>query len=256
MRPKIQVIDMGMIDYQEAWDLQTRLHDFLVRRKRNLLTEDEKNRFAFNDHFMLICEHNPVYTLGKSGSIDHLKMSEAALQKDGFSFYKINRGGDITYHGPGQLIVYPILDLDQFFTDVHRYVRSLEEAVMSVLTLYQIESHRDPAHTGVWVGFDNAPFNRKICAIGVHLSRWVSMHGLAFNLSPDLRHFKNIIPCGIQDASKDVCSMEQILGVEPPRKEITEQFIKIFSDLFEADIHVLQSSVFIDQLNGFIKNQE
>ncbi len=250
MKPTLQVIDLGMIEYKEAWNLQTCIHDFLVRRKRNLLTETEKKYYNSNDHFLLICEHNPDYTLGKSGSIDHLKLSEAALQKDGFDFYKINRGGDITYHGPGQLIVYPILDLEQFFTDVHRYVRSLEEVVMRVLTQYQIESHRDPSHTGVWVRFDSTPFNRKICAIGVHLSRWVSMHGLAFNISPNVSHFKNIIPCGIQDASKDVCSMEQVMGFEPSRIDITEHFIKIFSDVFEADFNLAKSSVFLDHLES------
>jgi lipoyl(octanoyl) transferase len=250
MRPTIQVIDLGMIDYQKAWDLQTRLHDFLVRRKRNLLTETEKNMYGSHDHFMLICEHNPVYTLGKSGSIDHLKLNEVTLLQGGFNFYKINRGGDITYHGPGQLVVYPILDLDQFFTDVHRYVRSLEEAIMQVLTHYNIDSYRDVAHTGVWVKFESAPFKRKICAIGVHLSRWVSMHGLAFNLSPEMSHFKNIVPCGIQEDSKDVCSMEQILGIKPDRKELTEHFIKIFSVLFDADIKVQQSSLFLEQLES------
>jgi lipoyl(octanoyl) transferase len=236
---KVLVFRLGTRDYKEVWDLQTRLHDFLVRRKRGLLSENEVGRFPENCHFLLLCDHPPVYTLGKSGHINHLRLSEQELHHQQFQFYKINRGGDITYHGPGQLIAYPIFDLESFFTDVHRYVRTLEEAIIKTLADFKISSYRDPSYTGVWVKFNEPPIQRKICAIGVHLSRWVSMHGLAFNVCPDLEHFRNIIPCGIQDDQRDVCSMAQLLPEMPNIPEVENTFLRHFGFLMEAEMETV-----------------
>lgn len=242
---KIRVLRLGTKDYKEVWDLQTRLHDFLVRRKRGLLSVKEASLFPDNCHFLLLCDHPPVYTLGKSGHMDHLRLSEQELHLQQFHFYKINRGGDITYHGPGQLIAYPILDLEYFFRDVHRYVRTLEEAIIKTLAEYKISAYRDSGYTGVWVKFHEPPVQRKICAIGVHLSRWVSMHGLAFNVCPDLEHFRNIIPCGIQDDERDVCSMAQLLPDMPTIHEVEDVFLRHFGVLMEADIESISDlSVF------------
>lgn len=235
---QIYACHLGTRDYKEVWDLQTALHDYLVRRKRGLLSPEETAYFPEDTHFLIVCDHPPVYTLGKSGDLSHLILNESEIGQQGFQFYKINRGGDITYHGPGQIILYPILDLEDFFRDVHRYVRTLEEIIIKTLEYYQIDAFRDPAYTGVWVPFEAAPAKRKICAIGVHLSRWVSMHGLAFNVQPQLSHFKNIIPCGISDVSRDVCSMEQLLQPLPSVAEIQDRVLYHFSTLFETPVYV------------------
>ncbi|MEL6988124.1 MAG: lipoyl(octanoyl) transferase LipB, partial [Bacteroidota bacterium] len=183
------------------------------------------------DHHLIVCEHPPVYTLGKSGSIDHLLLDEEGLEKEGFEYFKINRGGDITYHGPGQLVVYPIFDMDYFFNDVHKYVRFLEEVIIQTLLEYNIKSGRIEGYTGVWLQDANGP-KRKICAIGVHMSRWVTLHGLAFNVNSDLSHFKNIIPCGIEEKDKEVTSMEKELGgkmdFEEVKAKVKENFAKVF----------------------------
>ena len=232
--PKVIYQDLGRIDYQEAWDYQTKLHRELVdrklrnreQRKAGLTTEEQH-------HYLLFCEHPPVYTLGKSGSMDHLLLDEQELDQGGFTFYKINRGGDITYHGPGQIVGYPIFDLDCFFTDVHKYVRLLEEAVMRTLQEYGIDSYREKGYTGVWLPATPSKRKRKICAIGVHLSRWVSMHGFAFNVNPTLDHFNNIIPCGIQDQDKDVTSMALELE-EPVDIEVVKEKLKAhYAELFQ-----------------------
>jgi lipoyl(octanoyl) transferase len=234
-KPRIKVFNLGVTDYATTWNLQTRLQDLLIRRKRNQLSVSEQGFLEPNVHFLLCCGHQPVYTLGKSGQMEHLKLSEDNLSDQGFQFFKINRGGDITYHGPGQLVAYPIMDLDCFFTDLHKYVRYLEESIIRLLQIYGIEAYRNPKHTGVWVRFDQDPIQRKICAIGVHMSRWVSMHGLAFNIQSDLRHFDNIIPCGIQEPDTGVCSMHEIVGNMPARDQIISEFSAMFSDIFEAD---------------------
>jgi len=197
-KPIVIVKDLGRMSYQKAWDYQTELQQDIIKQKR-----------AGNpnpDNYLLFCEHNPVYTLGKSGSADHLLID--IEEQTEFEYFKINRGGDITYHGPGQLTVYPIFDLEQFFTDVHRYVRSLEEVVIRTIGQYGIQGKRVEGFTGVWIEEDGLIVERKICAIGVHLSRWVSLHGLALNVNTDLSHFKNIVPCGIQEEGKDVTSMQ------------------------------------------------
>lgn len=234
--PQVNFQDLGQIDYQEAWDYQSRLLKELVDRKlnnRNLLKEGKDAEQQ--THYLLFCEHPPVYTLGKSGSLDHLLLDEMSLKEGGFTFYKINRGGDITYHGPGQIVGYPIFDLDCFFTDVHRYVRYLEEAVILTLKEYGIIGYREKGYTGVWLEATESLPKRKICAIGVHLSRWVTMHGFAFNVNTQLSHFENIIPCGIDDKDKSVTSMAQELQKDVDIEEVKQRLKKHFAALFHFD---------------------
>lgn len=232
-KPEVQFMDLGRIDYQEAWDFQTERHQELVARKlKNRDAGKEGKPPEQQRHYLIFCEHPPVYTLGKTGSMDHLLLNEEGLKEKGFTFYKINRGGDITYHGPGQIVGYPIFDLDCFFTDVHKYVRYLEEAVMRTLLEYGIESYRENGYTGVWLPAKGHLPKRKICAIGVHLSRWVTLHGFAFNVNTRLNHFDNIIPCGIQDDDKGVTSMERELGQAVNITEVKEKLKNHFSDLF------------------------
>lgn len=219
---RVQFKDLERIGYQEAWDLQQSLLSELVDRKRSLRDQPEYD--IERKHYLLFCEHNPVYTLGKSGSSSNLLLSEEELTAKGIEYFPINRGGDITYHGPGQLVAYPIFDLDGFFTDVHRYVRTLEEIVIRVLATYAIEGTRMEGYTGVWLKNPD----RKICAIGVHLSRWVTMHGFAFNLNTDISYFRNIIPCGIDDPDKDITSLANELGhpvdAEEVKRRVQEEF--------------------------------
>ena len=200
---KVVFKDLGIIDYQKAWDYQQTLLKEVIDRKlsnRHLTTADPL--FSDPRSYLLFCEHPPVYTLGKSGSLDHLLLQEQDLTQKGIQFYKINRGGDITFHGPGQIVGYPIFDLDLFFTDVHKYVRFLEEVIIRNLKDYGLDGIRIKGFTGVWLSGKNNGPNRKICAIGVHLSRWVTMHGFAFNINTDLDYFSYIIPCGIEDQDK------------------------------------------------------
>ena len=203
---KVTYKNLGLIDYKEAWDLQEELFAENIQRKidkrKGLETEETEN-------FALFCQHPHVYTLGKSGDAGHLLLNENQLEVEHASFYKINRGGDITYHGPGQLVVYPILDLELFFTDIGRYMRYLEEAVIQTLATYGIVGGRVDGLTGVWIDFESEN-PRKICALGVKCSRWVTMHGIGFNVNSDLNYFKHIVPCGIED--KGVTSMQQELG--------------------------------------------
>ncbi len=198
--------DLGIIDYKEAWDLQEKLFAETIALKierRNGTSQEE------TQNVLLFCEHPHVYTLGKSGSEDHLLLDETGLKQEEAVFYKINRGGDITYHGPGQLVAYPIFDLDHFFTDIHKYMRFLEEAVIRTLAHCGIQGDRYPGYTGVWIDPDG-PNARKICAMGVKSSRWVTMHGIGFNVNSNLSYFSHIVPCGIED--KAVTSMERELG--------------------------------------------
>ncbi|MEX8548189.1 MAG: lipoyl(octanoyl) transferase LipB [Mucilaginibacter sp.] len=207
--------DWGLVDYKEAWDRQETLFATTVKLKTELRHRGEDDASftgikTVTPNYLIFCEHPHVYTLGKSGKKEHLLLSEKQLEEKQARFYPINRGGDITYHGPGQLVVYPILDLDNFFTDIHLYLRTLEEAVILTLAEYGIWGERFPGYTGVWLDADDPLKARKICAMGVRCSRWVTMHGLAFNINPDLGYFKNIIPCGIED--KAVASMQGELG--------------------------------------------
>jgi len=228
--------DLGRIAYQEAWDYQTQLHRELIDRK---LLNRERVKAGLDplpqQHYLLFCEHAPVYTLGKSGSKDNLLLDEASLTEQGFQFFPINRGGDITYHGPGQITGYPIFDLDCFFTDVHRYVRYLEEAVIRTLAEYGVEAGREAGYTGVWLEANEQLPRRKICAIGVHLSRWVTLHGFAFNVNTNLSHFENIIPCGIADADKAVTSLHQELARPVDMEEVKFKLRQHFAQLFEFD---------------------
>lgn len=229
---KVRFTDLGLIDYRECWDYQEKLFEETVNIKMsNRKLPEGENRVPTQNH-LLFCEHPHVYTLGKSGSTDHLLLDEAGLQKAGATYYKINRGGDITYHGPGQLVGYPILDLELFFTDIHKYLRLLEEAVILTLAEYGIEGNRYPGYTGVWIEPDK-PEARKICAMGVRCSRWVTMHGFAFNINSDLNYFKNIIPCGIDD--KDVTSMQRELGREIPMNEVAAKLKNHIAALFEME---------------------
>ena len=225
--PKVVFQDLGLIDYKEAWDYQEKRFNEILDVKKNNRKENRQDPIL---SYLLFCEHPHVYTLGKSGDENNLLVNEEYLKSRGATFYKINRGGDITYHGPGQIVGYPILDLDNFFTDIHKYLRYLEEAVILTLADYGIESTRSDGETGVWldVGGEKA---RKICALGVRSSRWVTMHGFAFNVNCDLSYFGNIIPCGIVD--KSVTSMQKELGREVDMQEVQHKLKGHLKKLFD-----------------------
>lgn len=234
---KVVFGDIGRISYRKAWDFQQELMDGVIaekqeRRKAIREGREEEQGKVERKHYLLFCEHSPVFTLGKSGSPDHLLLAEGALGELGFEFFKINRGGDITYHGPGQLVAYPIFDLDGFFTDVHKYVRYLEEVVIRTLAEYGLEGLRYDGYTGVWLDASDGRPKRKICAIGVHLSRWVTMHGFAFNINTNLSHFEFIVPCGIADPDKAVTSLQAELKREVTMAEVKEKVKRHFQDLF------------------------
>ncbi|WP_314336762.1 lipoyl(octanoyl) transferase LipB [Capnocytophaga leadbetteri] len=231
MNKQIIVKDLGHKDYKETWDYQESLFEEIVELKR-------KNRAENTDlptpNYFLFVEHPHVYTLGKSGHIENLLIDEAALAKKGASFYKINRGGDITYHGPGQIVGYPIIDLENFFTDIHKYLRSLEEVIIRTLADYGIKGERSEGETGVWLDV-GTPFARKICAMGVRASRWVTMHGFALNVNTDLGYFDNIIPCGIR--GKAVTSLNVELSKEKvDTEEVKTLILKHFEEIFGVTI--------------------
>lgn len=227
---KVIFQDWGLLDYQQAWDRQEQVFAETVQVK----TQNRNNNtdYPVNNHLVFV-EHPHVYTLGKSGKPENLLLDETGLANKRATFYKINRGGDITYHGPGQIVAYPILDLDNFFTDIHLYLRTLEEAVIMTLADYGIPGGRYEGYTGVWLDADNERA-RKICAMGVRCSRWVTMHGLAFNVNTDLSYFKSIVPCGIDD--KDVTSMERELGFKPDIKEVKQKLKGHIASLFEMEL--------------------
>ena len=230
MNKKVNFQDLRKIDYKECWDFQEELFAEILAVKSS---NKKKNKTIETKNYLLFCEHPHVYTLGKSGDEKNLLVNEEYLKSRGATFHKINRGGDITYHGPGQLVGYPILDLDNFFTDIHKYLRFLEEAVILTLREYGLESERSPGETGVW--FDvGTPKARKICALGVKSSRWVTMHGFAFNINSDLSYFGNIIPCGITD--KSVTSMQKELGKEIDMQEVKNKVKSHLIELFEMEI--------------------
>ncbi|MBW1297095.1 lipoyl(octanoyl) transferase LipB [Aquimarina litoralis] len=230
MNKKIEIQELGLKDFKETWDYQEKLFKGILDTK--IKNRREEANLETNNYFLFV-EHPHVYTLGKSGDISNLLLNEEQLQQKGATFYKINRGGDITYHGPGQIVGYPILDLDNFFTDIHKYLRFLEEMVILTLDEYGIKGVRSDGETGVWLDV-GTPFARKICAMGVRASRWVTMHGFALNVNSDLGYFDNIIPCGIND--KAVTSLHVELGVEKVDVlEVKEKLLKHFKALFEAD---------------------
>ena len=245
MKKLVHFRDLGLSDYQTAWDFQTALHRSMVDNK--LANRGLPPGTYPQEHHLLFVEHPPVYTLGKSGSMAHLLLSEAEMSARGIQFFPINRGGDITFHGPGQIVGYPLLDLECFFTDVHRYVRSIEEMVIRTLAEYGIEGYRIDGYTGVWTTPPPAPpcwggagggVARKICAIGVHLSRWVTLHGFAFNINTPLEYFDYIIPCGIADEDKTVTSLAQELGRPVEIQEVQEKLKRHFADIFECELVV------------------
>ncbi|MFD2863090.1 lipoyl(octanoyl) transferase LipB [Mucilaginibacter antarcticus] len=238
MNKQVEVQDWGLIDYKEAWAKQESLFNATIAlkmaiRNRELAIAGDTSDEIITPNYLVFCEHPHVYTLGNSGKPEHLLLDEKGLEEKEATYYHINRGGDITYHGPGQIVGYPILDLDNFFTDIHLYLRTLEEAVIFTLADYGINAGRYLGYTGVWIDADNARA-RKISAMGVRCSRWVTMHGLAFNVNNDLSYFKNIIPCGIDD--KAVTSMQYELGREIDIKEVQQTLQHHIAALFNMQI--------------------
>jgi lipoyl(octanoyl) transferase len=229
----VTFIDWGKIAYQEAWDKQETLFKEKVDRKflNRSLPEGEQ---IWPQNHLIFCEHPHVYTLGKSGSENNLLINEAFLQKIGATYVPINRGGDITYHGPGQVVGYPILDLEQFFTDIHKYLRFLEEAVILTIAEYGIKGERYEGYTGVWIDVADTTKARKICAMGVRCSRWVTMHGFAFNVNTNLNYFNHIVPCGIDD--KQVTSLQKELGHEVDLEEVKTKLKKHIATLFNMQL--------------------
>ncbi len=225
--------DLGEIDYKQAWDLQESLLAETVRQKVENRTLEPAQHFPPR-HYLLFCEHPHVFTLGKSGAEAHLLADEQKLEEIGATYYKINRGGDITYHGPGQLVGYPIFDLDHFFNDIHKYLRFLEESVILTLADYGIVAGRVYGLTGVWLDGDDPINARKICAFGVRCSRWVTMHGFAFNINNDLSYFNKIVPCGIAD--KGVTSLSKELGREVNINEVKSKVLFHMQTLFEFEV--------------------
>lgn len=224
---EVTYVHLGLKEYKETWDLQESLFAATIAQKialRNGETEEPTK------NYLLFCEHPHVYTLGKSGKEDHLLLDNQRLKSVGATFHKINRGGDITYHGPGQLVAYPIFDLDHFFSDIHKYLRYLEEAVIQTLSHYGIKGERFEGLTGVWIE-PNTPRERKICAMGVKCSRWVTMHGIGFNINSDLSYFNNIIPCGIEN--KSVTSMQEEVGFKLDFQEVSEVLKNELAKQFE-----------------------
>ena len=233
MKQQINVNDLGLIDYQQAWDYQEKLLKENVRIKLEASRTTDNFQLTTNN-YLLFCEHPPVYTLGKSGHMENLLINEQQLQEKAISFVPTNRGGDITFHGPGQVVGYPILDLEHFFTDLGRYLRSLEETVILTLADFGIPAGRSAGETGVWLEPENPVKARKICAMGVRCSRWVTMHGFALNVNTNLDYFNDIIPCGISD--KKVASMHVELGRPVPPEEVKTALKTHFAEVFGADL--------------------
>jgi len=230
MNKRTLFIDWGSVDYQEAWEKQEKIFAETLAVKQSNRTNNTSDP---TPNYLIFTEHPHVYTLGKSGHPEYLLLDEEGLKEKEATFYKINRGGDITYHGPGQIVGYPILDLDNFFTDIHLYLRTLEEAVILTLAEYNIIAGRYDGFTGVWIDADNEKA-RKICAMGVRASRWVTMHGFAFNVNADLSYFGNIIPCGIDD--KDVTSIERELGHKVDIDEVKSKLKNHIASLFKMEL--------------------
>jgi lipoyl(octanoyl) transferase len=230
--------DLGLTDYQKGWDFQKGIFQRTIDQKiaNKNLPDDEKT--LTEDH-LIFCEHNHVYTLGKSGDQQHLLLNRAEMEAKGVQFFPIDRGGDITYHGPGQIVGYPIFDLDHHFTDIHRFLRTLEEAIIGVLEYYNIKAGRIEGLTGVWLDEDDPAKARKICAFGIRASRWVTMHGFAFNVNTDLDYFGHIVPCGIVD--KGVTSMEKELGEKLNMDEVKGRLVLELADLFDVQVEQVEA---------------
>ena len=242
--------DLGMMDYKTAWDYQESLLQENVRRKTEIRSQMSDVGFPTSDlrhlssdletqHYLLFVEHPPVYTLGKSGNIDNVLLSEENLKARGIDFFRTNRGGDITFHGPQQIVGYPILDLEKFYTDIGKYLRNVEEVIILTLKEYGIEAGRSAGETGVWIDAAIKGKERKICAIGVRSSRWITMHGFALNVNTDLDYFNFIIPCGIQD--KQVTSLQKELGREVNFEEVKEKVKRNFEKVFNAELKTISN---------------
>lgn len=232
LNKKTKFIDLGLMDYKQAWDYQTTLFQSILDVKAANRTSSQP---LATSNFLIFCEHPHVYTLGKSGDEQNLLLKKEDLHTIDATYYHINRGGDITYHGPGQLVVYPVMDLENFFTDIHKYMRLLEEAVIQTLEEFGIKSGRINGLTGVWLDYENEKQARKICALGVKTSRWVTMHGLAFNVNANLNYFANIVPCGIAD--KAVTSMEKELSA-------IQDFVLVKTALKKKLVNVFEMEIF------------
>lgn len=230
---KVTFEDLGLIDYQQAWDYQEEIFRRVVALKISNRKLPDSHRQP-TPNYLLFCEHPHVFTLGKSGDVNNLLIKESDLDRVDAGFHRTNRGGDITYHGPGQIVGYPILDLDNFFTDIHRYLRLLEEAVIKTLAEFEVQAGRIEGLTGVWTGADDPVSARKICAMGVKASRWVTMHGFAFNINTNLEYFDYIVPCGIKD--KDVTSLAAELGNRPDVSVVKQKLLRHLADLFEMQL--------------------
>jgi lipoyl(octanoyl) transferase len=231
--------DLGNMDYKTAWDYQESLLQENVRIKSAVFSQQPANEATVDcelptAHFLLFVEHPPVYTLGKSGNIENVLMSETQLEENGIQFFRTNRGGDITFHGDQQIVGYPILDLEKFYTDIGKYLRNLEEVIIATLADYGLKGARSAGETGVWLDPDVPGRERKICAMGVRTSRWITMHGFAFNVNTDLSYFNNIIPCGIQN--KQVTSLKKELGKEIDFEEAKERVKKNFEKVFDVEL--------------------
>lgn len=237
----VHIEDLGVADYKQAWDYQTQLLDEIIAIKRRNRQQEKQET---TPNYFLFVEHPHVYTLGKSGDVKNLLLNEAQLAAKNAVFYKINRGGDITYHGPGQVVGYPILDLENFFTDIHKYLRFLEEVIIKTIAEYGLKGERSQGETGVWLDV-GTPFARKICAMGIRSSRWVTMHGFALNVNTDLGYFDNIVPCGIQD--KAVTSLEAELGRKVPMDEVQEKITTHFKTQFEVSSFSPKNQKTVDQ---------
>lgn len=237
---EVNFTDMGVIAYKDAWDFQENLLQDNVRLKSAARSANpDYNVHELNTkHHFLMCEHNPVYTLGKSGDIKHVLLNETELAKRGIEFFHTNRGGDITFHGPQQIVGYPILDLEKFYTDIGKYLRNIEEVIIRTIGEYGIVGDRSPGETGVWVDPNVRGKERKICAIGVRCSRWITMHGFALNVNTDLNYFNFIIPCGIQN--KQVTSIEKEVGHKVDYEEVKLHLKRHFEEVFEVSLKELR----------------
>lgn len=233
LNKKTKYLNLGLMDYQQAWDYQTNLFQSILDVKSQNRGLSNHEQLATNN-YLLFCEHPHVYTLGKSGDENNLLVKKEDLHTIEATYYHINRGGDITYHGPGQIVVYPIIDLENFFTDIHQYMRLLEESVIQTLAEFNIVAGRIKGLTGVWLDFENEKSARKICALGVKTSRWVTMHGLAFNVNSDLSYFNKIVPCGIND--KAVTSLENELGTSQNFEKVKSILKEKIVELFQMDL--------------------
>jgi len=233
LKKRVFFEDLGVMDYKTCWDYQENIFNNTIAQKIINRGSESVNQIETSNHLLFV-EHPHVYTLGKSGNSSNLLISNQELENKKAAYYKINRGGDITYHGPGQLVGYPILDLDHFFTDIHKYLRLLEETIILTLDEYGVKAGRSQGETGVWIDEDNIFKARKICAMGVRCSRWVTMHGWGFNVNSNLEYFSNIIPCGIQN--KSITSLNKEIGEDVNMSEIKEKVKKHFCSLFNCDL--------------------